>query len=69
MKMASLPYKCPTCETEQSHYTWDTEVKKKKHNCITPGCKTKLGFNDIIEKVVVKGPIAPGIRTPTKNRV
>jgi hypothetical protein len=65
MKYAPNLYKCPSCFTEQKHYTWDSEVTKKKFKCINPECKSKVGAKDIYFPPVVN---VPAIKTPTVNR-
>ncbi len=62
MKLGSVEFKCNSCKKKQSHVVWD--------NKDSTGIKCECGIEITLKMVVKKKKVqAPGIRTPTKNRV
>lgn len=56
-------FKCPECKTKQKHKAWSDDPKAI---CGADGCDTILYPENVVKEKKAK---APGIRTPTKNRV
>ena len=65
MKCTVVDFVC-TCGMKQSHVAWDNK-EKTGIKCKNNDCKIKLTLSMAAKKN--KTPEAPGIRTPTKNRV
>jgi len=62
-------FKCPKCGLKQVHGAWtkDIAVENFAVPCTRPKCPGMLSAENIVKSKAV--PKAPGIRTPTKNRV
>lgn len=65
MRLSSKHFKCSYCGHKQDHVVWDNQ-ESTGVPCIN-NCGTILTLSMIVQKK--KTPKAPGIRTPTKNRV
>ncbi len=62
MKLGSVEFKCNGCKKKQSHIVWDN----KDQTGIVCECGSEITLGMAVKKKKAR---APGIRTPTKNRV